>query len=189
MELKISEILNLIENNNNEIKIINEKEKIIKELENNFYDFVRKEVSTAPYSPEIEKSIISKYNELQDRKFEATRDLANKVRLFSNIDYVEKKLVNGKEVSENKKLGINGVYTSATNNAQFKADNELLYALSNSRQSIDKGIFVPDIFTGQNKLLNSLMSKHYTPQEMIQVNKALANASQEYFKRNRKLSE
>ena len=95
-------------------------------------------------------------------------------------------MVNGKEVSENKKLGINGVYTSATNNAQFKADNELLYALSNSRQSIDKGIFVPDIFTGQNKLLNSLMSKHYTPQEMIQVNKALANASQEYFKRNRK---
>ena len=34
-----------------------------------------------------------------------------------------------------------------------------------------------------------VFEEHYTPQEMIQVNKALANASQEYFKRNRKLSE
>ena len=40
------------------------------------------------------------------------------------------------------------------------------------------------MYAGENKLINSLLAKRYTVDEMIKVNKALAAASKDYFDNN-----
>jgi len=158
--------------------------KAINQLDANFYDFISKEVATVPYTADIEKSIVEKYKELQDRKLEATKDVAKKVKLFSDLEYLEKTKENSKGIK--KKLGNGGVYLAVTNNGTFKADPELIYAFNNAKASIDKGIFIPDMYAGENKLINSLLAKRYTVDEMIKVNKALAAASKDYFNNNKR---
>tara|TARA_R110002020_G_scaffold384772_1_gene595774 strand:+ start:3617 stop:8722 length:5106 start_codon:yes stop_codon:yes gene_type:complete len=87
------------------------------------------------YTPETEQKIVDIYNNFQQRNYEATSDLSEKARIYSNMTYSNTK---NKIVP----LGIEGVLNAASNNFWYDIPPKLL--LSNLDTSVKEGIFIAD---------------------------------------------
>ena len=119
------------------------------------------------YTPETEQKIVDIYNNFQERNYEATSDLSDKVRIYSNMTYTNKKGIQ-------KPLGIEGVLSAATSNFWYDIPPKLV--LSNFNRSIKEGIFLADNpLNLQKGIIKTFMDKGWTT-NISSVLKALGNA-------------
>ena len=118
-----------------------------------------REISKLPdaaYTKETEQKIVGIYKDFQNRNYQATSDLADKARIFSNMSYTNLK---GKRVP----LGIEGVLSAASRDFWYEIPPKLLIA--NLNRNVKNGFFRADNpIDLKNEITRIFMDKGWTTQ-------------------------
>ena len=110
-----------------------------------------------PFTPKLRKEIINEYRNLQEFKFKNMQKLADKVNLFSQLEYQDKN-------NNTKEFGLEKVLESATSDFNYKVPDEIIYART-IRDGLGRpkgGIFMPDEISNDQRLLTLIQNKSFS---------------------------
>ena len=132
--------------------VLSQDIKKIKASRDAFINKIRR-LDDQEYNENIENDLINEYIKLQDAKYDSMRNLADKIKIFSKMEYQS---LDGKPTP----FGVTRVLKGLTDNFWYDIPEEAEYALYTGENAY-KGVFIPDNLTEDKGLTKLLLDKKF----------------------------